>query len=161
MEFSAICLSAYGQSPLQVWSSGKVLPKKLATSTIPCIHALEWSSSVAMCWIFIKTILSFGRYIGWLFQVSTFTHQTSLRELTTLGIKNAETLAVPSVRNDVSTKSTGNLFRLLAYRMSKNHLWRICWMFRSFPYSFLCLVSLETVFCKATTLHIFILFICI
>ncbi|ONI02018.1 hypothetical protein PRUPE_6G173100 [Prunus persica] len=29
-------------------------------------------------------------------------HQTSLRELTTLGIKNAETLAVPSVRNDAA-----------------------------------------------------------
>lgn len=29
-------------------------------------------------------------------------HQTSLRELTTLGIKNAENLAIPSVRNDVS-----------------------------------------------------------
>jgi hypothetical protein len=28
--------------------------------------------------------------------------QTSLRELTTLGIKNAENLAIPSVRNDVS-----------------------------------------------------------
>lgn len=27
--------------------------------------------------------------------------QTSLRELTTLGIKNAENLAIPSVRNDV------------------------------------------------------------
>lgn len=32
--------------------------------------------------------------------------QTSLRELTTLGIKNAENLAIPSVRNDVSTFDT-------------------------------------------------------
>lgn len=32
-----------------------------------------------------------------------FLFQTSLRELTTLGIKNAETLAIPSVRNDVSS----------------------------------------------------------
>lgn len=31
-----------------------------------------------------------------------FVHQTSIRELTTLGIKNAENLAIPSVRNDVS-----------------------------------------------------------
>jgi hypothetical protein len=30
-----------------------------------------------------------------------FIVQTSLRELTTLGIKNAENLAIPSVRNDV------------------------------------------------------------
>jgi hypothetical protein len=33
-------------------------------------------------------------------------HQTSLRELTTLGMKNAENLAIPSVRNDVSTYNT-------------------------------------------------------
>lgn len=32
----------------------------------------------------------------------SFLYQTSLRELTTLGIKNAESLAIPSVRNDVS-----------------------------------------------------------
>jgi hypothetical protein len=30
-----------------------------------------------------------------------FIVQTSLRELTTLGIKNAENLSIPSVRNDV------------------------------------------------------------
>ena len=35
-----------------------------------------------------------------------FMHQTSLRELTTLGMKNAENLAIPSVRNDVSTFNT-------------------------------------------------------
>jgi hypothetical protein len=33
-------------------------------------------------------------------------HQTSLRELTTLGMKNAENLAIPSVRNDVSRYNT-------------------------------------------------------
>lgn len=40
--------------------------------------------------------------------------QTSLRELTTLGIKNAENLAIPSVRNDVSvvTCSTVPVFRI-------------------------------------------------
>ena len=35
-----------------------------------------------------------------------WTEQTSLRELTTLGIKNAENLAIPSVRNDVSAVPT-------------------------------------------------------
>lgn len=33
---------------------------------------------------------------------SNFVNQTTLRELTLLGIKNAENLAIPSVRNDVS-----------------------------------------------------------
>lgn len=35
-----------------------------------------------------------------------YIHQTTLRELTTLGIKNAENLAIPSVRNDVSSSLT-------------------------------------------------------
>ena len=37
---------------------------------------------------------------------SLFAGQTSLRELTTLGMKNAENLAIPSVRNDVSACNT-------------------------------------------------------
>ena len=45
----------------------------------------------------------------WLFatdEPAFWTEQTSLRELTTLGIKNAENLAIPSVRNDVSAVPT-------------------------------------------------------
>lgn len=42
-------------------------------------------------------------------------HQTSLRELTTLGMKNAENLAIPSVRNDVSTYHTRILVVSLAW----------------------------------------------
>lgn len=47
--------------------------------------------------------------------------QTSLRELTTLGIKNAENLAIPSVRNDVSIEAT-TLFvkRYIFYNVKSN-----------------------------------------
>ena len=53
--------------------------------------------------VFLNTVsfmyftCSWNKFFDW----STLC-QTSLRELTSLGIKNAENLAIPSVRNDVS-----------------------------------------------------------
>lgn len=131
MEFSALCLTAYGQSPLQVWSSGKVLLKILPTSTNKPMHTCTWMMIIC------------SKY--WLFQVSTFIHQTSLRELTTLGIKNAETLAVPSVRNDVSIHKTSNFFRLLAFRMCENYIRNT---FLDVHYLF---IQCARLFCKAST----------
>ena len=47
--------------------------------------------------------------------------QTSLRELTTLGIKNAENLAIPSVRNDVSFQNFFLYFCIIKW----NYTWHI------------------------------------
>lgn len=54
-------------------------------------------------YVFLNTVSflsSWNKFLDW----STLC-QTSLRELTTLGIKNAENLAIPSVRNDVSVNN--------------------------------------------------------
>ncbi|TYI40457.1 hypothetical protein E1A91_A02G152200v1 [Gossypium mustelinum] len=67
MEFTAVCVTSYGQSlisSLKLW-------EKVITQMLPCIL------------ICIRV-------------------HTSLRELTSLGIKNAENLAIPSVRNDAA-----------------------------------------------------------
>ncbi|KAG2575105.1 uncharacterized protein LOC120641932 isoform X2 [Panicum virgatum] len=59
----------------------------------------------------VKQALDQLRELGWAkrrhdsamhFPVQFCKHHTSLRELTTLGIKNAENLAIPSVRNDAA-----------------------------------------------------------
>ena len=52
--------------------------------------------------------------------------QTSLRELTTLGIKNAENLAIPSVRNDVSIICEANLCRTYLPMEGGGNNWFIC-----------------------------------
>jgi hypothetical protein len=54
-------------------------------------------------YVFLNTVSflsSWNKFLDW----STLC-QTSLRELTSLGIKNAENLAIPSVRNDVSVNN--------------------------------------------------------
>lgn len=50
--------------------------------------------------------------------------QTSLRELTTLGIKNAENLAIPSVRNDVSFQN----FFLYFCSIKWNYTWHMTFL---------------------------------
>jgi hypothetical protein len=52
-------------------------------------------------------------------------HQTSLRELTTLGLKNAENLAIPSVRNDVSIYRTHTLIAFVA--LGEHYIYNISW----------------------------------
>lgn len=102
MEFSAICLTPYGQSPLKT--------KKIKNKNSH-IYKLMRTMCMKLC-LFLFTVLCIILVIvcmlkesdsqtNW-FTVLTCLNQTSLRELTTLGIKNAENLAIPSVRNDVS-----------------------------------------------------------
>lgn len=53
--------------------------------------------------ILISTLIFNEVGVEELMRLCFFLYQTSLRELTNLGIKNAENLAIPSVRNDVSS----------------------------------------------------------
>lgn len=70
--------------------------------------AKKWSSQPYMSrrTVYIRSLLPFiFNEVGVeeLMRLCFFWYQTSLRELTNLGIKNAENLAIPSVRNDVSS----------------------------------------------------------
>ena len=66
---------------------------------------------------------------------SIFVYQTSLRELTSLGIKNAENLAIPSVRNDVSFSEVlyflvSNATSSVLFNMQISHTWKCGnWLF--------------------------------
>lgn len=93
-----------------------VVLKTLATSTKPCIHVYEQHISVH-CFEFF--IISYFARLNSL-TILKFMHQTSLRELTTLGMKNAENLAIPSVRNDVSTYNTRILVVSIAIPSVRN-----------------------------------------
>lgn len=89
---------------VKVWE--KSATKKLATSTtnscIPCIwNYIYLLNFLCMLLVIVYKVKKIGFKID-LLTVLTCLNQTSLRELTTLGIKNAENLAIPSVRNDVS-----------------------------------------------------------
>lgn len=95
MELSAICITSYGQStiPVKFWAS---TAQTLDTFMMTCIHSLS-HTQIYIFVDFLPTLVCLDDYcdavMAWM--------QTSLRELTTLGIKNAENLAIPSVRNDV------------------------------------------------------------
>jgi hypothetical protein len=87
------------------WSSQPYMSRRTVSATT----VLHMHRALQVCRIYIllpirRTPSVWSNVVLELISFALFLNceQTSLRELTTLGIKNAENLAIPSVRNDVS-----------------------------------------------------------
>ncbi|KAF8364792.1 hypothetical protein HHK36_033231 [Tetracentron sinense] len=78
----------------------------LEANHLDCSAGIDFKMFIAKDSDAVKDALDQLREVGWAKKWSSQPYvsrrMTSLRELTTLGIKNAENLAIPSVRNDAA-----------------------------------------------------------
>ncbi|XP_068332763.1 uncharacterized protein [Pyrus communis] len=84
---------------LRIGASSSAVPSGVELNTLQSAIAKKDSSAVKQA---LDQLSEIGWAKKWSSQPYVSRRTTSLRELTTLGIKNAETLAVPSVRNDAA-----------------------------------------------------------
>ncbi|CAN6542334.1 unnamed protein product [Malus baccata var. baccata] len=84
---------------LRIGASSSAVPSGVDLNTLQSAIAKKDSSAVKQA---LDQLSDIGWAKKWSSQPYVSRRTTSLRELTTLGIKNAETLAVPSVRNDAA-----------------------------------------------------------